>query len=206
MGPYKYKFGRIFRDMIDASRPFKNVLDVACADVKFRKFFGTTSYTGVDISRDRLSSDKAISNSKIFKSTDLIVADLANPKGLLVNQKFDLVVSTHTIKHISNIEDKKIASKNLINLISDDGYLIVQLNNDCIKIVKPVLDNNLRLVRHVAYKGKISRVMENSFSGKFHLSLFGHVLNLIFSYFDFGKKSDNLLMYKKIMNYNKFFS
>ena len=72
MGPYKYKFYRNFRNMINASRPFKNVLDVACADAKFRSYFGTTNYTGIDISRERLNSDNALVNSRGFENTELL--------------------------------------------------------------------------------------------------------------------------------------
>ena len=93
MGPYKYKFNRNFRSMINASRPFKNVLDAACADAKFRSYFGTSSYTGIDISRERLNSANALINSKGFANTELIEQDLTNPNGLIFTNKFDLVVS-----------------------------------------------------------------------------------------------------------------
>ena len=197
MGPYKYKFYRNFRNMINASRPFKNVLDVACADAKFRSYFGTTNYTGIDISRERLNSDKALINSRGFENTELLEGDLTNPKGLIVDSKFDLVVSTHTMKNISSSADKQIASKNLINSINDNGYLIIQLTDSCLKIVKPILDNNLKLQKHVSYKGAISDILEKNFSGKFHMSFIGRIINLIFSYMDFGKTSDNLLLYQK---------
>ncbi len=197
MGPYKYKFYRNFRNMINASRPFKNVLDVACADAKFRSYFGATNYTGIDISRERLNSASALINSKGFKNTELLEGDLANPNGLIVDNKYDLVVSTHTMKNITSIADKQIASKNLINSIQDNGYLIIQLNDSCLKIVKPILDNNLKLERHITYKGVISDMLEKNFSGSFHMSFIGRIINLIFSYMDFGKTSDNLLLYKK---------
>ncbi len=197
MGPYKYKFYRNFRNMINASRPFKNVLDVACADAKFRSYFGTTNYTGIDISRERLNSDNALVNSRGFENTELLEGDLTNPNGLSVDNKFDLVVSTHTMKNISSITDKQLASKNLINSINDNGYLIIQLTDNCLKIVKPILDNNLKLQKHVSYKGAISDILEKNFSGSFHMSFIGRIINLIFSYIDFGKTSDNLLLYKK---------
>ena len=197
MGPYKYEFGRNFRSMINASRPFKNVLDIACADAKFRSYFGTTSYTGIDISREKLKSVKALNNSNSFRNTELLEGDLASPNGLMVNNKFDLVVSTHTMKHIDSIADKQVASRNLINSINDNGYLIIQLTDNCLKIVKPILDNNLKLKKHVSYKGPISDILEKNFSGSFHMSFIGRIINLIFSYVDFGKTSDNLLLYKK---------
>ncbi len=197
MGPYKYKFGRVFRSMISASKPFANVLDIACADAKFRSYFGTTSYTGVDISKEKLISLKALTNSKSFESTKLLEGDLANPNGLIVDHKFDLVVSTHTMKHIDGISDKQVASRNLINSINDNGYLIIQLTNSCLKIVKPILDNSLKLEKHVSYKGAISDILEKNFSGNFHMSFMGRLINLIFSYIDLGKTSDNLLLYKK---------
>ena len=139
---------------------------------------------------------KALINSKSFDNTDLLEGDLASPDGLNINDKFDLVVSTHTMKNISSISDKKIASKNLINSISDNGYLIIQLTDSCLKIVKPILDNNLKLEKHVTYKGAISDILEKNFSGRFHMSFIGRIINLIFSYIDFGKTSDNLLLYK----------
>tara|TARA_Y100001958_G_C21037586_1_gene408353 strand:- start:194 stop:745 length:552 start_codon:yes stop_codon:yes gene_type:complete len=183
--------------MINASRPFKNVLDAACADAKFRSYFGTSSYTGIDISRERLNSANALINSKGFANTELIEQDLTNPNGLIFTNKFDLVVSTHTMTNIISIADKQIASKNLINSINDNGYLIIQLTDNCLKTVKPILDNNLKLKKHVSYKGAISDILEKNFSGSFHMSFIGRTINLIFSYIDFGKTSDNLLLYRK---------
>src|SRR6056300_1246984 len=122
MGPYKFKFGRIFRYMIKKTLPHDNVLDVACADAKFRVFFGKARYTGMDISKERLASDSAQKNLKKQKNSILIHGDITNPNGLPVDDKFDLVVSTHTIKHIKKDIDKKIAINNLIKKVKSGGY------------------------------------------------------------------------------------
>src|SRR5210317_1488443 len=99
MGPYKYKFRRVFVEMISSVKPYNNVLDVACSNAKFRAFFGETNYTGIDLSEKTLSSKTAIYNSNKFANTKLFVGDLSSVEGLGINDKFDLVVSTHTIAH-----------------------------------------------------------------------------------------------------------
>ena len=198
MGPYKFKFRKIFRNMIKSSQPYSNVLDIACADAKFREYFGNTNYTGVDISNEILTSNKAITAKKDFLNTKLILGDLASPDWVLMNQKFDLVVSTHTLGHIKDPEKKKIAIDNLIASVADDKYLIIQLNDKDIEILKPILDTNLFLLKHRRYRGVISDILENKFSENFHKSLIGNMINLILSYLDLWKNSDNLLHYKKI--------
>ena len=111
MGPYKFKFRKIFRNMINSSYPYRNVLDVACADAKFRGYFGNTNYTGVDISHEILNSRNALNIKNDFDNTTLLVGNLALPDWILKGQKFDLVVSTHTFGHIKDAISKKIAIK-----------------------------------------------------------------------------------------------
>jgi hypothetical protein len=196
MGPYKYKFSRVFRKMINNSKPYKNVLDIACADAKFRDFFGQTKYTGIDISKKKLSSKKAIKKVKMFANTKLIVGDITNFSSLKLKNKFDLVVSTHTIYLIKDVK-KKIAIHNLIKSIDHNGHLIIQLKNECFQNLEKILSNKLTLLEHIVYKGKLSDFLENKLSDKFHLSFFGKLINIICSYIDFGKTSENLLLYKK---------
>ena len=197
MRPYKYKFRRIFVEMIRSVKPYKNVLDVACADVKFRAFFGETNYTGIDISEKSLSSKTAIDKLNKFENTKLFVGDLSKPKGLVIDEKFDLVVSTHTIAHMKSVDEKKIAIHNLINSINNKRHLIVQLTNDCLKELKPILDSDLMLIKHVRYKGVFSNILEKKFLGDFYLSFLGKKIGRIFSYIDFGKSTENLLLYIK---------
>ncbi len=197
MRPYKYKFRRAFVEMINSVKPFKNVLDVACANAKFRAFFGETYYTGIDLSEKILSSKSAMDNINKFENTKLYVGDLSKPKGLGIDDKFDLVVSTHTIAHIKNIDEKKIAAHNLINSINNKGHLIIQLKNNCLKEVKPILDSDLMLIKHIRYKGLLSNFLEMKFLEGFHLFFLGKIIGIIFSYIDFGRSTENLLLYIK---------
>jgi len=197
MGPYKFKFRKIFRNMINSSYPYNNVLDVACADAKFRKYFGNTNYTGVDISNEILNSSKAINTKNDFDNTKLLVGDLASSNWLLRGQKFDLVVSTHTFGHIKDTVNKKIAIKNLIDSIQNNKYFIIQLNDNDSEVLKPILDKNLFLLKHERYRGVISDILENYFSEKFHQSFIGTITNYMLSILDVWKTSDNLLYYKK---------
>jgi len=197
MGPYKHKFRRVFRRMIYSTQPYKSVLDVACDDAKFRKYFSTANYTGIDSSSKSISSDRAISTMKKFQNTKLLLGDLTDPNFTEINGKYDLVVCTHTMAHIKNSANKKIAARNLINSINNNGSLIVQLTNNCLKIIKPILDNELILKKHARYRGLLSNYLENNCSNKFHSSNIGRKINLLISFIDFGKYTDNLLLYKK---------
>ena len=197
MRPYKYKFRRAFVEMIHSVKPYKNVLDVACANAKFRAFFGETDYTGIDLSEKTLSSKTAIDNLNKFESTKLFVGDLSKPEGLAIDDKFDLVVSTHTIAHIKSVDEKKIAAHNLINSINNKGHLIIQLKNNCLKEVKPILDSDLILIKHVRYKGILSNILEKKFLEGSYLSFLGKIICIIFSYIDFGRSTENLLLYIK---------
>jgi 2-polyprenyl-3-methyl-5-hydroxy-6-metoxy-1,4-benzoquinol methylase len=183
--------------MAHTAQPYKNVLDVACDDAKFRKYFATANYTGIDVSLKSITSDRAILVMKKFQNTKLLVGDLTNPNFIAINGKFDLVVCTHTMAHIKNTINKEIAARNLINSINNNGSLIVQLTDNCLKMIKPILDDNLILKKHVRYRGLLSNYLEKNYSIKFHSSYVGRKVNLLLSFIDFGKYTDNLLLYKK---------
>ena len=197
MGPYKNKFRRVFRQMIYSAQPYKNVLDVACDNAKFREFFLHANYTGIDISLKSITSDRAISIAKKFQNTKLLLGDLTNPNFPAIAGKFDLVVCTHTTAHITNNLNKEIAARNLINSINNNGSLIIHLTENCLKIIKPILDNELILKKHTRYRGLLSNYLEKNYTKNFHLSYMGNAINFLISFIDFGEYTDNLLLYKR---------
>jgi SAM-dependent methyltransferase len=105
----------------------KRVLDVACGEgygSRLLKNWGATEVYGIDVSSDAIShAQKHFSGEGV----QFYCAAAENLLQLLVDQKFDLIVSLETIEHLENPE--KFLS-DLKCLLNPGGCIIVSCPND----------------------------------------------------------------------------
>ncbi len=102
----------------------KKVLDIACGEGYgswLLKNWGAKTVIGVDI--DQEAVDHANDN---FSSKD-VSFQCASAEQIDFKEKFDLIISLETIEHV---EDQFQYLKNLKNMLSDEGVLIISCPND----------------------------------------------------------------------------
>lgn len=106
-----------------------SILDVGCGNGRFFKFItnklcnNITTYVGLDYSETLLSLAKDFIQDKGI----LLLIDLEsdNWDSNLRFKDFDFVVVFGVMHHISKFEKRKSLVHKCVNLLSDDGYLII---------------------------------------------------------------------------------
>lgn len=199
MGPYKYRFRREYKSMLNIIKPFlprkRFILDAAVSYGKFISLFGDDFYVGVDYDSEKIEfmRSRERPNQK-FYALDLTKGDIP----LLENQEgfkfgYNLVVTTHTLSHIDATHHNKVIDK-LIAATDKDGFMIFHLNTKYVETLRHIKSNS-DVIKEVKYRGALSHVMEKKFSREFHKSLIGQIVNNMLSYVDFGS-ADCILLCK----------
>jgi len=100
-----------------------NVLDVGCnhgATTYWLKDYNVSTITGIDINNEALSYARETFKDVQIPST-FISLDLTTNK---LNQKFETIISFHTLEHIYP-EDVDIFLSNIKSMLTTDGYFII---------------------------------------------------------------------------------
>jgi 2-polyprenyl-3-methyl-5-hydroxy-6-metoxy-1,4-benzoquinol methylase len=195
MGPYKYKFLRIFKNYIkncnlDKDKPAL-ILDVGCANGKFMRLFHNHRYNGVDKNANYINELKNKYKNYLY---NFHLIDFTKNK-LPTNVKFDLVITTHTLAHVSTNEQINLIKK-MIFSTKKNKFLIIQINKNYVKTIN-YIKKNTNIINKIQYGGMLSEIME-PLPNSFHSSLLGNFLNYILSYIDFcGSKNHIMILAKK---------
>lgn len=183
--PYKYRFRRELRAAVKSAQPCDTVLDIACAGLKFRAFFGP-GYTGADI--------RPLPPEIEPKPGDrFVVGDLASNPFFLLGETFDLIVSTHTFNNLTT-PDKLQALKNVRAVMSVQSFFILQLTAGDWELLSDELESAFRLIRRVTYGGKVSTVFERLTRKFSRENLAFRGLSCALSYADVGSRQSMLLL------------
>jgi len=104
------------------------ILDLGCGNARFLKFLSenkiSINYLGVD------SNDSFIeSNKKKFPNDNFLKVDFINTEKVILDHQFDAVVGFGITHHIPSKDFRKIWFRNLGELVSQNGYLILSFWN-----------------------------------------------------------------------------
>lgn len=114
-GPFSRHLRRILKDVIRPLR-FESVLDVGCGEGSFlaelQKEFPAVKLSGIDVSSSAIAAARELVPGGVFEVVDIL--------GKPLNEKFDLVVCSEVLEHLS---DDVAAIKNLRQMTSK--YLLV---------------------------------------------------------------------------------
>ena len=149
--PYKAVFREHLRSMVAEVGPPDSVLEAGCAEGKFLTEFPGAKYTGTGFSEQELESARQRHPSARF-----YFADLGKPRSL-PSEQFALVICTHTISYVPK-HLFEIAVENLVDAMSDNGYLIVQFTKDDASVLLPILEQRLVPLSHVRYRGTLLKL------------------------------------------------
>ncbi len=154
--PSKVVFERRLRQALAAAEPYDDVLDCACAAGKHRYMFPAKTYYGVDIDAERI--ERAKEQYREAQDCFFYHDDMTGFLSDIRNKRFGVVVSTHTLTHIS--EDRKsLAVSNLADQVQPGGSLIIQSTHDNLAVCKTVADRFANVTLY-CYRGALSRVFE----------------------------------------------
>ncbi|MBT5715611.1 MAG: class I SAM-dependent methyltransferase [Opitutae bacterium] len=196
--PSKLTFRRIFKSCLSAIDKYETVLDFACADAKHQVYFREKSYFGADVNPAAIDANKlkfADQEKVKFFHSDLL--DLSQE---IVDFKFDLVVSTHTLSWLSD-EKKILAIENLVSLVEPGGSLLLQCAGNEVDLT-PEPRKSFERMDIFPYRNFLTRWFESAaswFFGTKHVGGIGitvhhpcsflfliplRVLSLVFSFMD----------------------
>lgn len=202
--PSKIRFYRLLKRVLRKSEPFTTVLDFASAGAKNIGFFKGKNYSGADVNGKL--QEQARARFRNVPNMGFYTADILCPG---IRERFNLVVSTHTLAHV---EDKRRAVCNLIDLVKENGSMIIQIERcHYSSVLSDLLFRSFRRMRILYYRGFLSRLYERCLMRIFrtdHLAdlPFPHrggriiyrfllLLSLALSFFDFlGRKECVLLL------------
>jgi SAM-dependent methyltransferase len=190
MLPYKYAFRRYLGYLLDVAEDFESVLDFACERGKFRDYFGSIKYVGMDV--DSLSISIA---QKRYPKDSFMVADITKPC-IDFAFRFDLVVSTHTLGGIPE-ESARIAVSNLINATNrESGQLLIQCPRKLYKSIENVFHDEFVVVLQKSYRGIFSRLLEPAQQNGLLKTRIGGQLSRLLSFVDIGR-ADVIVLLKR---------
>ena len=118
----------------------KKVLDVGCGNGRYAKILSphANSYLGIDINKSDIAKAIKSNNFNNVKFKQLNVMNINE-----LNEKFDIIILSLAFHEI-DIKEQGIALKKMINILSDNGKII---------ILDPALDNcSFQTVWDIAYK------------------------------------------------------
>lgn len=100
---------------------FTNLLDVGCRDAAYFDNLEKRNIkcTGIDISPRSVEYSKS-------KNRNVILGDVNNLKNL-VQEKFDVIISNHSLEHFLNAD---IAMVECYNILNDGGYILIKIPNE----------------------------------------------------------------------------
>lgn len=109
--------------MLNRSEPYETILDAASAGDKNRHLFTGKEYHGVDIDSEMISNalKKHHEDAKSFFYVD----DITNLQSKVLENEFDLVVSTNTLEYVPAAKIS-IAIENLVKRVKQNGNFILQ--------------------------------------------------------------------------------
>lgn len=183
--PYKYRFRRELASFIKEAEPYETVLDIACAGLKFRSFFGP-GYTGADIS-------PLPAGTQVRAGDRFITGDLASNPFFLLGEVFDLVVSTHTFAHLPE-QAKFQALSNLRSVMNEESFLIIQLTKSDWTLLSEEIASSFNPIKHAAYRGWVSSVFERFSRNLRKKNVIVTALSYSLSFVDFGSWDVVLLL------------
>ncbi|MDA8388745.1 MAG: class I SAM-dependent methyltransferase [Nitrospiraceae bacterium] len=130
--------GSFYRHFIK-DKPGKKILDLGCGDGilthELLKIDSSLSATLVDGSAEML--ERAESRLKGFKGINYVRASVQEmPRDDILRQKFDFIISSLAIHHLSSGEKKELFGR-VYSMLSDGGYF---LNIDVVLAPAPALD------------------------------------------------------------------
>jgi len=146
-------------------------VDAASAHMKYRRFFKTQRYIGIDIDRERL-----ITGLQRHPEDTGILANLAEYRG--PGNSVDLLVSSNTL-HFMSDEDCMAAVMNFVFMVKPDGRLIITKHVDEVSPkVLELLQRSFEDVDIFFYKNSLSMFYESLFydkGGKFTGTLLARI-------------------------------
>ena len=119
------------------------VLDIGCSNgykttMLFDKYSNIEHIVGIDI--DEIAINEAINK---YKSNKKYVFELKSIDKLDDTNKYDIIYLSYVLQHLRNPKENL---KNLKNLLSDRGIIIIKVPDDSFKICYPDEDNLLQKI------------------------------------------------------------
>lgn len=146
---YKLHFRNLLSEVLEVLGPQENVLDCGSASGKFRSYFDTDEYLGIDI------REFAPIPRVRYRPTDKFLTFDLTDKDFPSLGKFAMVVCTHTIENVSKAR-KLDALANMEKVMRDDSLLLIQLTYRDLAILEDYLNENFELVLVIKYRGFFS--------------------------------------------------
>jgi hypothetical protein len=129
--------------------PQESVLDCGSAHGKFRNYFNTKQYVGLDIQKF-----VAIPGVKYQPTDKFLELDLTSSEFLELDT-FSLVVCTHTMENLT--ESGKIkALKNIASVMNEDSLLMIHLLQRDFRVLEDCINADFELLSQVEYRGFLS--------------------------------------------------
>jgi SAM-dependent methyltransferase len=163
--PSKIFLFEVLRKSIQAHPSAINI-DAGAAGLKNRWMFTTGSYYGLDLDLQRLRN--GIASEKATSNTFAIHADISHLEALPIGSA-GCVVSTNTLYCLS-IEDRLRALRQLCDLTTPNGVLLIELSNDEAFIQEEqILTQAFDSVDFFYFKNILSQWYESFFEQNGHL-------------------------------------
>ncbi|MDH3743450.1 MAG: class I SAM-dependent methyltransferase [Hyphomicrobiales bacterium] len=167
--PNKIRFFRAVRSYTARRlKPGMQLLDIASNDFRYAPLFPGVRYIGADINAKSLAKGTA----KFPDSEHLPVCCGAAqlPFG---NAAFDIVVSTHTLVHLADLDEFTTAVGELVRVLRADGDLILGMTDRPAKtkVILATIGGQFSRITHVHYRRSLvawweSRVVIKAMTGK----------------------------------------
>jgi len=129
--------------------PQESVLDCGSAHGKFRNYFNTKQYVGLDIQKFVPIPGVKYQLTDKFLELDLTSSDF--PK----LDTFSLVVCTHTIENLA-ANGKIKALRNMTSVMNKDSLLMIHLLQRDFRVLEDYLNADFELLSQVKYRGFLS--------------------------------------------------
>jgi hypothetical protein len=146
---YKRHFRVLLRGYMELLGPQESVLDCGSAHGKFRNYFNTKQYVGLDIQKFVPIPGVKYQLTDKFLELDLTSSDF--PK----LDTFSLVVCTHTIENLA-ANGKIKALRNMTSVMNKDSLLMIHLLQRDFRVLEDYLNADFELLSQVKYRGFLS--------------------------------------------------
>lgn len=130
-------------------RPGMKMLDIASNDFRYAPLFRDVEYVGADLEESLVAKGR-----RIYPDGKHLPVCCNASRLPFAGNAFDLVVSTHTLVHISKKRDVHSAVEEFVRVLKPDGDLIMSIPDRPakLKIMNEVIAGQFESITHVRYR------------------------------------------------------